>query len=111
MDEDQLDLTFQALASQARREILATIRSNPGCNLQLVASQFEMSRIGVMKHLDVLEAANLIVSDRVGRERLLYFNAIPIQQIYEMWTDDYSRSFAGRLTRLKINVEKERSKP
>ncbi len=106
VDQDQLDLIFQALASQARREILQAIRSAPGCNVQAVASRFAMSRIGVLKHLDVLESANLVVSEKIGRERLLYFNAVPIQQIYEMWTDEYGRHFAKGLTRLKGLVEK-----
>jgi predicted transcriptional regulator len=106
MNDDQLDLVFHALASQPRREILAAIRSRPGCNLNAVAEQFDMSRIGIMKHIDVLEAANLIVSDKVGRERQMYFNAVPIQQIHEMWTDEYSRHFAGKLTKLKKLVER-----
>lgn len=105
MDDDQLDLVFHALASQPRREILAVIRANPGCNLNAVAEQFEMSRIGIMKHLTALEAANLIVSEKVGRERQMYFNAVPIQQIHEMWSDEFSRHFAASLTKLKRAIE------
>jgi predicted transcriptional regulator len=105
MNDDELDLVFHALASQPRREILAAIRADPGCNLNAVAAQFSMSRIGIMKHLDVLEAANLIVSDKVGRERQLYFNPVPIEQIHEQWTDEYSRHFAASLTKLKRLVE------
>lgn len=105
MDDDQLDLVFHALASQPRREILAAVRAAPGCNVNAIAEQFDMSRIGVMKHLGVLEAATLIVTEKVGRERQLYFNPVPIQQIHEMWTDDFSRHFAASLTQLKRVIE------
>jgi len=106
MNEDELDLLFHAMASQPRRAILEVVRENPGCNMNFVASHFEFSRIGVMKHIDVLEAANLVISERSGRERTLYFNPVPLQEVHEEWTDQYSRFFAGRLTHLKRMIEK-----
>ena len=105
MNEDQLDLVFHALASQPRRAILDTVIAHPGCNLNFVVDRFPYSRIGTMKHIDVLEAANLLISQRQGRERQLWFNAVPIQQIHERWTDEYSRHFAAQLTRLKRKIE------
>ena len=108
MNEDELDLLFHAMASQPRRAILDVVRGHAGCNLNYVAGHFSFSRIGVMKHIDVLEAAGLIVSQRSGRERTLYFNAVPLQQVHEEWTDQYSRFWAGRLTDLKRIVEKGR---
>ncbi|HEY5862440.1 MAG TPA: helix-turn-helix transcriptional regulator [Casimicrobiaceae bacterium] len=105
MDEDQLDLLFHALASQPRREMLDLLRQHPGANVGFVAAHFEISRIGVMKHLDVMEASGLIVSERSGRERRLYFNPVPLQWVYERWTDDYSGYWASRLTQLKRMIE------
>ncbi|MEQ1518664.1 MAG: helix-turn-helix transcriptional regulator [Usitatibacteraceae bacterium] len=107
MSEDELDLLFHAMASQPRRAILDLVRSNPGCNLAFVTGHFDFSRIGVMKHLDVLTAANLLVSQKTGRERSLFFNPVPLQEVHEDWTDQYSRHFAGRLTSLKRAVEKK----
>ena len=106
MNEDELDLLFHAMASQPRRAILEVVRNNPGCNMNFVTGHFEYSRIGVMKHIDVLESANLIVSQRSGRERVLYFNPVPLQEVHEEWTDQYSRHFAARLTNLKRIVER-----
>lgn len=105
MNQDQLDLVFHAMASQPRRAIVDVVRANPGCNLNFVVEHFSYSRIGVMKHIDVLEAANLLVSRREGRERLLYFNVVPLQQIHERWSDEFSRHFASQLTKLKQRVE------
>ena len=105
MDEDQLDLLFHALASQPRRAILDLVRNNGGCNVNFVTSHFAFSRIGVMKHLDVLQAANLVISQKNGRDRELFFNPVPLQEVHEHWTDHYSRHFAARLTQLKRIVE------
>jgi hypothetical protein len=58
-----------------------------------------------MKHLDVLEAAGLVVSEKIGRERLLYFNPVPIHMIYDRWTTEFSAYWAGRLARMKYRLE------
>jgi predicted transcriptional regulator len=42
----------------------------PGCNVNHVCEVFDIGRVAVMKHLDVLEAANLVISEKVGRKRL-----------------------------------------
>ena len=63
-----------------------------------------------MKHLRVLEDANLIVSRKEGRTRKLFFNAVPIQLIYDRWTTEYSALWAERLTRVKYTVEAKEKK-
>lgn len=87
MRDDELDLLLHAMASQPRRAILAVVRQNPGCNVGFLASQFSYSRIGVMKHLAVVQAANLVLSQSVGRERKLFFNPNPLQQVFGYWSD------------------------
>lgn len=85
--------------------MLDILRQQPGCAVGELAKQFDVSRIAVMKHLAVLEAANLVASKRDGRSRKLWMNAVPIQQIHERWTDQYSAYWAGRLTGLKTRIE------
>ncbi len=99
------DLVFRALADPTRRAMLDVLTESPGLNVNELSSRFPMSRIGVMKHLRVLEDARLVVSERDGRNRRLYFNVVPIQQIYERWTTRFSGLWAGRLTRLKDRLE------
>jgi hypothetical protein len=53
----------------------------------------------------VLEDAGLLISEKVGRERPLHFNAVPLQLIHERWSDRYRSFWASRLTRLKYAVE------
>ena len=95
------------MAHRDRRRILDLIRETPGCRVDEVARRFETSRIAVMKHLHVLERAGLIHSEKVGRERRMYFNAVPIQLIYETWTTEFSRDLAAEMVRIKAVVEGE----
>lgn len=101
-----MEPVFHALANTHRRRILDLVRDNPGTTVKALCRHFDVSRIAVMKHLTVLEKADLIVSDKQGRERHLYFNIVPIQLIYERWTDEYSALWASHVTDLKRRVEK-----
>ena len=105
MRSDSLDSLFQALAHPARRKVLDLLREAPGMSVKALSSHFDMSRIGVMKHIKVLEACELVLSTKDGRTRSLFFNPIPIQQIYDRWTDQYSSFFSSQLVDLKTRVE------
>ncbi|MCG8405351.1 MAG: ArsR family transcriptional regulator [Phycisphaerales bacterium] len=105
MTPESMDVIFQALGSATRRRILDIVKNAPGCNVNDVCAHFDMSRIAVMKHLRLLETADLIVAEKKGRDRRMYFNAIPIQMIYDRWTTDYSSLWATRLTEIKYKVE------
>lgn len=107
MKPESMDTVFQALASAARRRMLDIVIGKPGCSVAHVAKHFDVSRIAVMKHLSVLEKAELIVSEKQGRTRQLYFNPVPIQMIHERWTTEYSALWAGRVTEFKHLVEKK----
>lgn len=106
-NNDQLDAVFFALASEPRRRILDVLKLEPGCNVNRVCAEFENSigRFAVMKHLSTLEAAGLVIAQRSGRERLLWFNPTPIQWIHERWTTEFSAYWAARLTHLKFSAE------
>ena len=89
----------------ARRSQLDVLKERPGCNVNHVASFFDVSRIAVMKHLRVLEEAGLVLSRKEGRARVLHFNPVPIQEIHERWTTEFSQRWASKLTRIKARVE------
>ena len=100
-----MDAVFQALGNKSRRRMLDIVKEKPGIGVGALATEFDVSRIAVMKHLAVLESAQLIVSEKDGRTRRLYFNAAPIQLIHERWTTEYSAYWAGQLTRIKYLAE------
>lgn len=102
---NDMDTVFQALAHTARRQMLDNIRATPGLSVGQLASKFDVSRIAVMNHLAVLEKANLVISEKDGRSRRLYLNAVPIQEIHERWTDTYSAHWAERVTSIKQVAE------
>ena len=105
IDDRDMNAVFQALANKSRRRMLDIVKEQAGIGVGALAGEFDVSRIAVMKHLAVLEAANLIVSEKDGRMRRLYFNAAPIQMIHERWTTEYSAYWAGQLTRIKYLAE------
>jgi DNA-binding transcriptional ArsR family regulator len=102
---DELDAVFQALAHETRRQIMDQVRASPGMSVGIVASKFDVSRIAVMNHLAVLEKAGLIISEKDGRSRKLYINAMPIQEIYDRWTDTYSAYWSDRMSLIKSAAE------
>ncbi len=104
-DDRDMDNVFQALAHQSRRRMLDIIKAQPGIRVGALAVAFDVSRIAVMKHLAILELAGLVISEKHGRVRELYFNAAPIQMIHERWTTQYSAYWAGQLTRIKYLAE------
>lgn len=102
-----MDKIFQALAHTARREILDYVMANPGAQSNEIAERFEFTRVAVRKHIKILERCDLLVVEISGRHRLHYFNAMPIQSIYERWTTVYSRFFASRLNQFKDQLEQD----
>lgn len=62
------DRVFSALADPTRRFLLDRILARDGRTLTELESELAMTRFGVMKHLRVLELADLVVSrGRAGR--------------------------------------------
>jgi uncharacterized protein YndB with AHSA1/START domain len=70
-----------------------------------------MTRFGVMKHLRVLEAAGLIVTRKVGREKLHFLNPVPIQLLYDRWIGKYAAERLSALTDLKSALEGGKTVP
>jgi|SRR5690625_282853 len=99
--------TFKALADPSRRTLLDLLQQSDGRTLNGLCEHLEMSRFGVMKHLNILEEANLITTVKVGREKLHYLNPIPIRQIYDRWVSKYAEPWAIGLTTLKNELESE----
>ena len=102
---DDMDAVFHALAHKSRRQILDLVRDKPGQSVGELAKSFDVSRIAIMNHLKVLEAANLLVSQEDGRFRRIYLNAMPIQAIHERWIDGFSAHWVDRLSFIKHAAE------
>lgn len=101
-----VDLVFRALADPTRRALLDALFARDGQSVQaLCALVPEMTRFGVMKHLEILEAANLVTTRREGRTKLHFLNSVPIQQVADRWIGKYAQPFTRALVDLQTDLE------
>jgi DNA-binding transcriptional ArsR family regulator len=110
MAED-LDQIWKALADGTRRTILDFLRSGPKPTTAIVEQFPDLSRFAVMKHLDVLRQAALVVTREEGRQRINSLNAVPIRMIYERWVNKYEGIWANALLRVKEAAERNVAVP
>ncbi len=102
---DELDSVFKALADRTRREILDCLRGGPRTTSEIVERFPHLSRFGVMKHIDVLREAGLVLTRREGRQRINSLNAVPIRAIAERWISRYEAFWADAMLRIKEDAE------
>jgi DNA-binding transcriptional ArsR family regulator len=102
-----MDEVFRALADPTRRGLLDRLRERDGQTLTELESELPMTRFGVMKHLRVLEDANLVTTRRRGREKLHFLNPVPIRLIHDRWVSKYAEPWAAGLSALKQDLEEE----
>lgn len=103
--DDQDDALFKALAHRVRRQILDLLKEGPLTTGALCAALTGIDRCTVMQHLNVLEAAGLIVAERRGRERWNHLDALPIHGIHERWIGPYAAYAASMLSRLRSGLD------
>ena len=102
-----MDAVFRALADPTRRRLLDRLRARNGQSLSELCERADMTRQAVTKHLAILEAANLVATEKRGREKLHYLNPIPINEIADRWIGKYERPRLRALAELKKNLEAE----
>src|ERR1700682_4392847 len=101
------DLVFKALADPTRRFLLDRLFARDGRTLTELASELDMTRFGVMKHLRLLESAGLVVARRSGREKLHFLTPVPIRLIHDRWIDKYTERQVSALVKLKAQLEEK----
>jgi len=102
-----MDKVFKALADETRRSILDRLYAQGGQTLGDLYASFSknMSRQAVMKHLGILEEANLIVIVWSGRAKHHYLNPMPIHSIQDRWIRKFERARMDALSALKSALE------
>src|ERR1043165_8725055 len=99
------DLLFKALADGSRRKLLDLLHAHDGRTLNELCEHLAMTRQGVTQHLDLLEAANLVVTVRRGRGKLPSLNRVPLRHIYERWIPKFKNPRLRALADLKRRLE------
>jgi DNA-binding transcriptional ArsR family regulator len=103
----QNDRIFKALSATSRRAILDILKDQPRTTGELCACFPALDRCTVMQHLKVLEAADLVIVSREGRERWNHLNPLPIKQIHDRWIGPHAAKAVELLARLKEDMEGE----
>ena len=105
-----MDEVFKALADPTRRSLLDELFREDGQTLGALAARFEITRFGVMKHLQQLEEAGLVLTRKRGREKLHFLNPVPIRLVHDRWVSKYSEPWVAGLSDLKTDLEKTMEK-
>ncbi|MGI9079420.1 MAG: ArsR/SmtB family transcription factor [Acidimicrobiales bacterium] len=100
-----MDEVFKALADPTRRSLLDELFRADGQTLSELEERFAMTRFGVMKHLNQLEKAGLVVTKRRGREKLHFLNPVPIRLVHDRWVTKFAEPWAAALSDIKHRLE------
>jgi DNA-binding transcriptional ArsR family regulator len=99
-----LDGTFFALSDPTRRGILERLGRGPATISEL-AKPFGLTINGVKKHVGVLERADLVVTEKVGRARHCRLGSGSLAEATE-WIEAHRRAWESRLDRFERHVER-----
>jgi DNA-binding transcriptional ArsR family regulator len=83
---------YRALADPTRRAILDELTDRDGqtlfelCSRLIARHGIGASRQAISQHLDVLESAGLVRTERSGRYKFHHIDTGPLRQIGERWS-------------------------
>ena len=104
----RLDAAFGALSDRTRRGILERLGRSDAAISEL-AQAFDITLTGIKKHVQVLEAAGLVTTEKIGRVRRCRLGPRRLEE-ETAWIADYRRMLEGRLNRLGEFLERTREK-
>jgi DNA-binding transcriptional ArsR family regulator len=104
--DETLDRTFAALSDPTRRALLARLGEQDSLSVSELAAPFPVSLPAIMKHIDVLTDAGLIVREKTGRTVSCRLTAQPMEQAMN-WLNRYAQFWSGNLDRLAAFVEED----
>jgi len=104
----EIDKVFKALADPSRRELIDRLHARNGQTLTELCAGLDMTRQAVTQHLDQLEQANLVAVQRQGREKLHFFNPVPIHEVYERWIRKFEKQRLEALHAFKSKLERKK---
>ncbi|MCB9994553.1 MAG: SRPBCC domain-containing protein [Hyphomicrobiaceae bacterium] len=101
-----MEKIFAALADPTRLAAVEALRDRDGQTLGELQALFpHLSRFGVMKHLKVLEDAEVISTRKSGRFRYHYLNPVAFQSVADHFVSRLAAPYARGLVALKSQLE------
>jgi DNA-binding transcriptional ArsR family regulator len=105
----QLDQTLGALADPTRRGILERLGRGSATITEL-AEPAGISLTGMKKHVRILEAAELVTTEKVGRARRCTIGPRQLDDV-QQWIESYRRMLDERLDRFGELLERTKGEP
>ncbi|MCG8348101.1 MAG: metalloregulator ArsR/SmtB family transcription factor [Chloroflexales bacterium] len=103
---DRQQLLFAALADPMRRSLLMHLAAQSPITATRIAVDYPITRQGILKHLQLLEAAGLVVVHQKGREKRYTLTPAPLSEL-DRWIKEVGVTWDARLLRLKTLLEHE----
>ena len=100
-----LDRAFAALADPTRRAILGRLGERGPATISELAEACEMTLTGLKKHVQVLEDAGLVASEKVGRVRTCRLGPERLDDV-NLWIAMYRSTLEQRLDHLEAFLER-----
>jgi DNA-binding transcriptional ArsR family regulator len=101
---DRLDAAFAALADTTRRRVLERL-GRGDASISDLAGAFRMTLTGMKKHVQVLEGAGLVTTEKIGRVRHCRLGPRRLQEETE-WIAQYQSMLEARYDRLDAFLER-----
>jgi DNA-binding transcriptional ArsR family regulator len=101
--QQQLDRSFAALSDPTRRGILERL-GHGRASISELAEPFGISLTGIKKHVQVLEDARLVRTEKVGRTRWCTLGPQDLDEV-QRWILGYRLMLEERLDRLEDLLE------
>jgi DNA-binding transcriptional ArsR family regulator len=98
-----IDSSFAALSDATRRGVLEQL-GRSDLSITELASKFHMTLTGMKKHVDVLQQAGLVTTEKVGRVRTCRLGTRRLTE-EAAWLESYRRLWATRFEALDQVVE------
>jgi DNA-binding transcriptional ArsR family regulator len=99
----RLDASFAALSDSTRRGVLAQLGTGEA-SISRLADQFHMTLTGMKKHVQVLERAGLVETEKLGRVRTCRLGPRGLAAEAE-WIEAQRRLFEARFAALDDILE------
>jgi DNA-binding transcriptional ArsR family regulator len=103
-----LDRTFSALSDPTRRDILERLSDGPA-SISELARPIGISLPGVLKHVRILEEANLVTTEKHGRTRECRLAPGDIDEVTR-WIERYREQWERRLDRLEAYIQTQQGR-
>ncbi|MGH9278283.1 MAG: ArsR/SmtB family transcription factor [Acidimicrobiales bacterium] len=105
-----LDAAFAALSDPTRRGILERLGRDGDSTISDLAAAFDMTLTGIKKHVQVLEGAGLVTTEKVGRVRHCRLGPRRLDA-ETAWIAHYQQMLEARLDSLGRFLERTKGHP